>query len=442
MREGFFRLFQSPNAAKYTGLAVFFLVIFGLYIWVEQGRTQRQQSALDRESKSSTQPQPLVQESLSHITQHEESGSNPSVVNDDGRSNALEPILRSSPPPVSKVTEARNAMVLDDLTKVKQKMSDTESRLTATTERIQSLLVSEDGARIAQDVALVEKFISLQLLIAKTQEQVEETQREFNLVQLGLDEFLASKPSEAIPTNLSSRLPVIKQKVDNVQLEIASRDLGLAAIVSESAVNQVANKTLQVAIQDLKMQKENERLALQTEARNRANQQQDKEIESLQEELAAKDSALKKEQLRGQIQGVDEKIQGAKVEQQLAAERAKLEVEFKRDWPQIQHYLGPLFLKTTKQPGGSVTIETKEAMPVSLAALKRHGLANSDMQKACSSLLLFFSYFDAGGRGRGPYPAQYHGGYLDNAQMDAIRPAYNFLDRYGLLLVEKGLLSD
>ena len=118
-----------------------------------------------------------------------------------------------------------------------------------------------------------------------------------------------------------------------------------------------------------------------------------------------------------------------------------LEAEFERDLPNIKHYLGTLFVKSTKQPGGGVNHETKESMPISLTALKSHGFSNPDVQIACQSLLVFFSYFQAGGRGQGPYPSYYAGGRLQEGEMAAIRPAYDLLDKYCELLVEKGLLA-
>jgi hypothetical protein len=69
------------------------------------------------------------------------------------------------------------------------------------------------------------------------------------------------------------------------------------------------------------------------------------------------------------------------------------------------------------------------------------GVGNTDVRKACSSLLLFFSNANAGGRGKGPYEALYYGGALTDEQLDRVRPAYDLLNKYGLLLVEKGMLA-
>jgi hypothetical protein len=109
--------------------------------------------------------------------------------------------------------------------------------------------------------------------------------------------------------------------------------------------------------------------------------------------------------------------------------------------PRIQHYLGPLFKKSKYQPGGGALKITAEEKPVSLSALKQHGLTR-EYDKACAALLLFFSYHEAGKRGRGPYPAHYFGQGLTPELHAAIDPACDYLLKYGLLLVEKGMLSE
>jgi hypothetical protein len=109
--------------------------------------------------------------------------------------------------------------------------------------------------------------------------------------------------------------------------------------------------------------------------------------------------------------------------------------------PKINHYLGPLFKSSFKQPKGATTTEEKASGPVSYSALMASGVNNNDVRRACGSLLLFFSYFKAGGRGQGPYESGYNGAVLDDRQLDSVRPAHDLLDKYGLLLVEKGMLA-
>ena len=150
----------------------------------------------------------------------------------------------------------------------------------------------------------------------------------------------------------------------------------------------------------------------------------------------------KKAKLKSDKDALEVKKKADEFAAKTAQERVLLDAEFQKDLPKINHYLGALFKKTTKQPGGGVTIETKESTPVSLSALRKTGVNNPDVRKACGSLLLFFSYFNAGDRGMGPYQPNYHGARLDDAQLATIRPAYDLLEKYGLLMVEKGLLAE
>jgi hypothetical protein len=155
------------------------------------------------------------------------------------------------------------------------------------------------------------------------------------------------------------------------------------------------------------------------------------------------ESQLQNAQEVSKIEELKAQAEAEKKRSELANKRMQLEVEFERDLPKIQHYLGVLFKHSPRQIVRGSVVGVKDSGPVSLSGLKSFGSGGlgDDYQKETQGLLLFFSYYEAGGRGSGPYPAGYAGGHLDAVKQDAIRPAYLLLEKYGLLLVEKGMLA-
>lgn len=427
MFEKFVRLFPNRNAAVYTSMAVFFVVMVIIAFQIQSFIDSKSNTGVAGRNSNSpvsdvVSPSPAPKNMLP--------STNPTP----------ETVVDATPAPVavpakaSKLVEAKNQMALDDLAKLKNRLNLATEQFDSLSSRFKSLLVDEDGRRIAGSTELVESYISFQEMFSDLSKEFEKTQRTVLLFQLELDEFFEQKPLSAIPTSLTSQLADCDSNVAQLARSIEGRASGLSAIVSQATSTVPQENSLQRAIADRNTRIENQAIAAATAARLELDNQK-------QQAVAAAEASAAEQQRQSILDEQRARVEAAKVAAQAKRDLELLEADYQRERSKIQHYLGTLFIKTTKQPGGSVNVETKESKPVSLSALKQHGLANPDVQKACSSLLRFFCYQDAGGRGRGPYPASYIGGYLRDDEMAAIRPAYDLLDKYGLLLVEKGLLS-
>jgi hypothetical protein len=316
MQQFLSRVFRRSNSAIYASMAVFILVIAVVYIWSNQ-------SPVDTPPEVGGRPSTTTTASSDSSTEISKPGLG-TVSENSGLSLASSPSTSepaSTPRSVvSKVVETRNAMVLDDLAKLKQTVSEVSEKWQSTLERMRALMESDQGQQVAKEQALVEKFISLQSLAQKTNQQLETAKRTAAVTQIELDEFIAAQSNQAIPTSISGQIAKQLEQFEQLGQEVAARESGLSAIVSEASGLPTGDKTLRSAIAELKSKQEGERLALESKARQDSRQQQKQELAKLQADLAAKEAELEKKQIESKIEQVDSQIASEKNDQRLAAD--------------------------------------------------------------------------------------------------------------------------
>ena len=324
--------------------------------------------------------------------------------------------------------------------KLLAKYESASSQLDELRSSISEVLSNQSGSKIASSIESTKRFLAYQSLVLSLEEQFEKLETEKanleGLVQI--DEGKSSSKTKA--TEIASELEKIKPMLTEFSKVLESRKKGLAVIVRDASRFEESKKSLQDRLNELADAKALQELEsaekLQEKLKDeRERQQKEEDDRRIANEIEAGKTKAAAMQAKANAEEKAKTLQ-AEVERKNIA----LKAELKRDLPKVEHYLGTLFIKSTSQPSSRGMVETREAMPVSLTGLKEFGYSNPDIEKACSSLLLFFSAYKSAGRGTGPYPA-YLGAALNPTEIGAIRPAYDFLEKYGLLLVEEGKLS-
>ncbi len=422
--------FRNKNAAIFACMAGFLLVVAVITLQIPNA------SPIATEDRQTVSRDPLL--SLRETLRNSASDSQVSV-------SEAPPSVTVLPPPVrserSKVVEAKYENLSADLVELDDIFKDCRDDYQSTQSSLQALMTDESGSRVGQSVKLIESFESLHESVETLGDSIKDLDRSLQLCHLELEENLEQNPDKDPPVAIAKSIASIRDSLRSIDEESDSRRLGLAFIVKEAQAFSASDKKLSEAIELRKSEREIALLQTNSEQEQIEDEKRLAAAKELQQQKADAVLAIEKQKAEDAVAKllVDNDLAGivAKAER----DRTMLEAEFERDLPNIKHYLGTLFVKSNKQPGGGVNRETKESMPVSLTALKSHGFSNPDVQIACQSLLVFFSYFKAGDRGQGPYPSYYAGGQLQEGEMAAIRPAYDLLDKYCELLVEKGLLA-
>ncbi len=341
----------------------------------------------------------------------------------------------------NRLAETKNRLVREDLTRFASKREAVGEEVVALTTLLHDLSSNEAGRQLGQAHELLESYMSFEDRFQAAAKQYDTVRRELTLFEAEIEEQLELYPATPIPDSTASQLIVLGDSLEQVDLELKNCRLGLAALVREGAKYPVGESSLATAVENYLIDRESRQLQAVAEERRRRDQADLAAKIEDDQKLADAREAMRKEKVAAELIELEAEKAAARLAAEEKEKQVLLEAEFERDWPKIQRYLGPLFVKTTRQPGVGKYVETKEPMPVSLTALHSIGLSNSDISQACIPLLMFFSSGQAGGRGQGPYPSYYVGGALSPEYMAAIRPAYDLLDKYGELLVEKGLLA-
>lgn len=423
-------ILRNKNAAIYACMAIFLLVVAVVALQIPTGSTIK------------TEAVPTASISLPQFrgtTVPRSPAENRVISSESFQTVTVQPTQIR--PERSRVVEAKYQNLAADLEELGVSFKKQSNGYQSIRSSLQALMTDEAGSRVGQSVTLIESFQSLQHSVETLGDSIQELDRSLQLCHLELEENLELNPSADPPTSLVESIASLRDSMRSIDEESNSRRLGLAFIVKEAQAFSTSDKKLSEAIELRKSEREIARIQANSEQKQIENEKRLAAEKELQRQKADAALALQKQEAEEAVARLLAGREAAKIAAKAERDRTMLEAEFERDLPKIKHYLGTLFLKSTKQPGGGATHETKESMPVSLTALKSHGLSNPDVQKACQSLLLFFSYFKAGHRGQGPYPSYYAGGHLQDGEMAAIRPAYDLLDKYAELLVEKALLA-
>jgi len=154
-------------------------------------------------------------------------------------------------------------------------------------------------------------------------------------------------------------------------------------------------------------------------------------------EAAKTMSRIEVEQTAAEAKRAEELRKVAAAEAQLAADREKLEREFKMDLPKIKHYLQAFLTPDNHHPLKGVTTEK---VPYPYSHLESEGALN-ETEKGLERFGHIASR-EAGKRPRGPIADMYNIRieHLSESQREAIVVAQQLLRTYGLLMVEKKML--
>jgi len=154
-------------------------------------------------------------------------------------------------------------------------------------------------------------------------------------------------------------------------------------------------------------------------------------------EAAKTMSRIEVEQTAAEAKRAEELRKVAAAEAQLAADREKLEREFKMDLPKIKHYLQAFLTPDNHHPLKGVTIEK---VPYPYSHLESEGALN-ETEKGLERFGHIASR-EAGKRPRGPIADMYNIRieHLSESQREAIVVAQQLIRTYGLLMVEKKML--
>ncbi|MBN8600638.1 MAG: hypothetical protein J0M26_06405 [Planctomycetes bacterium] len=307
--------------------------------------------------------------------------------------------------------------------------------------RFAELMGDSVGKRISSSPDLVDRFVLCEDEFQTSYAELPDVLSSMEILHLKLVEAANSPNSSEL--RFATETSDIRKQSIALRAKFDDQKFRLDRIVSSANQLQLSDTTLQEAISLQRASEEESRIHVFKDLQKQEMEKRLAEQAAIAKEKEEAEYQLRKQQELSKIEELKAQAEADKKRSELAIQKQQLEVEFERDLPKIQHYLGVLFKHAPRQIVRGSVVGVKDSGPVSLAGLRSlggGGLGN-DYQKATQGLLLFFSYYEAGGRGSGPYPARYAGGYLDSDKEDAIRPAYLLLEKYGDLLVEKGMLA-
>ena len=362
------------------------------------------------------------------------------------------------------VERAKLAVLKGQVSVVKQKLSSLKSELASWTARYGSLMSGDQGRRI------VGSETHLRLLRGiLAQERPNDTQvTEWQLILDQLAPLIEAGDKD--PDALIIITPEHKEMIANAETwvnkslaEFEQQNLLVNAILKETASIQIAKSTLGDLLKS-EDERKNRELTMKlegvlNEVEEEAKADRIRRVsEHRKDVLEAETLALEKEERAKKAKvelmaklNADKAIEETKVaeaearaamvrsrekatEIDAASARKTLEAEFQRDKKLIEQYL------VTFTSEGYSMRQGKEKGPASLAFLIREGALKSGRPGLEAIMLLVVKDNE---RPKGPIPL-YIGGDFAWSMVDKkpAEKAYELLNKYGTLMVEKGLLSE
>jgi len=333
----------------------------------------------------------------------------------------------------------RTEQIHDDV----QQLADAQTRWKTT---IDDLKESQTGRRIASDPALVELLATI-LDTAPTEDASEKLGARLQTMTSQLREALAEKsvsfkPSEAF----LARIKEIEESVSKSEQWYRDHLLQLDALAAQSANLQPAERTLRAALLSLQAERAQKRVETLAERNRQIQREKDAtvgaaeaEAQRIIAEAEAEAKRLVGDATAARIKqaALEEKAkQEEEIRKRKAAEKlAQLKREYQRDLPDIKIKLQPFLAD-----GDSYNGETGRKGPVSLSVLRSRGALESGRKGL--EKLLYVGGTNTNDRKRGAFP-QYVGSEFAWRQLDKdfIVKAQDYLNKYGDLMVEEGLLA-
>ncbi len=293
----------------------------------------------------------------------------------------------------------------------------------------------EAGRRIASSPELIDQYAALRQTALPAAQLTEELQGELAILLKPLDEIETTQ----IEPDYTAALAEISGRID-AQLIAVKRDQRMLDALLSVASNRAAQAiTLQAALKE----RSNELAeASLTDIADAVEASRQVGIDRVTRESAEGQRKIAEAQREVQRLKEQQRLQVLEDERrarEAAIAKAALEREFQRDLPQIRSLLRPLITEGLTQPGRNSFEPADQKGPVSLAKLRGTG-ALGPTAKARGGLYYIVSTNND--RDLGSFP-RYRGGAQDvQAQQRTMMRVQELVNKYGELMVEKGLLAE
>lgn len=320
--------------------------------------------------------------------------------------------------------------------------SDSRDKLAA---QMESILISEEGRRIASDTALITQA-SQSLSVAIPNRDAAPT------LLARLDSLL-SVPKQALEQNVAGYKPGeslnaafadLQQQCDDAK-SIVDRVRSDLQVLTKKAIELPINQelTLADALASLEEIKEQERSAIIAKAREDAKLEgakllaaQEAENERILAEAKKKAAEIAGAQMAEKIvadaQAEKVKQEAERKAQEAAIAKAKLEQDFQKDLPDIRNYL-------TNYLSDGFELRSEGKGPASLTALRGTPIFQPG-RKGMEAIIYIAS--NKNDRPRGPIERETGGEYgWKIANKEVLGKVQSLLIKYADLLVEKGMLA-
>jgi hypothetical protein len=304
----------------------------------------------------------------------------------------------------------------------------------------------EIGRRIASDETLIERFAAMIDRGTSTELELESFRDRFLSLSKVVD-AISRDPSYEPSGELDEAIGVLSEEVNRALESVALRRNEINAIARLASSLTPSDQPLSEAIEYVRQRQLDERYEAIAEAKRVAEAKAISEIAAkkmeqarLKREIELAEIDKRNAALAKTIAEEKQKAIADEEERKRQARLAALEAEFNRDLGQINSMLKPFTSKGRTQPGSRGWRSDATYGPVSLSKLKSAGLLE-DTVASRQNLYFLTTGNRYNDREHGAFP-RYVGGASDwQRKHPTIERAQDLLQKYGDLMVQKGMLA-
>ena len=306
---------------------------------------------------------------------------------------------------------------------------------------MENLQTNELGRQIAANDDLIEMFLALSKVELPTTVDTEEGALSLDGLQTKLQLLRSGSELEKVD-QLSVAIQELNQSAQQLhtQITLAQRDLAALLLLAEAEA--ASNRTLDKAAERYELQITADHQLRMTQA-----MRESREKRQATEQSKAKAFNQELSTLRNELSDAERRVkladEHAKQELAKRAEaKRKLEVEFERDLSDIKSLLKPFITPGHTQHLHKFAYRADQnpnPRPVSFGSLKGLGYLHDTTERLTA---FWRSTSHENDRPFGSFPkAPYGQTRLKGGALPAVRRAQGYLQKYGDLMVEKGMLS-
>ncbi len=348
-------------------------------------------------------------------------------------------LVRDEPatPSIEERTRAiESEAMVAKIEKLVKDFSELENNLAAWNQRVGELATNDIGRKLASQTAsicIIEALIQSELV---PEDQILVLQKRIRLLE---DEIIQVRAFKLSP-GLEKLVAETKTLLDKYAAAVAQASLSMNTFEKQSRLATPSPMTLAEAIVKRKEALAIAQANLVADEKRKA----DEQIAAISREAAAIENQRMMKAAEDKMDAAKQRLANEREAQRLEAEKRQLEIEFKRDWPLIQQYLGKLMASGYTQPQSASFFEQRSTQgPVSLAAIRKTGALSDKVEGLDGAYPRFLHLMVSTSNDRvgpSPYP-KFIGGYVPQEFVATVREGYTLLRKYQYLLVEKGLLA-